>query len=146
MLNEEQLGDFIDTHFRSDLFRLETLETYAVASDDGDFERYMKGEDAPEALTKGPWLAQLRQEVADGKRTQRLHVVTSPLSKYLRYECEWGYVYNEQAGEEIRILDLTEVGWHAELLAVDFFLVEDEWLLMMHYDEDGHFLGADVSE
>jgi hypothetical protein len=44
--------------------------------------------------------------VKAGKLFQRVHVVTSPLSDYLKYEFAWGYVFNARAGEDIRILDL----------------------------------------
>ncbi len=33
-------------------------------------------------------------------------MLRTPLSDYLRYECEWGYTYNVTAGEDVRILDL----------------------------------------
>jgi hypothetical protein len=41
MLTEDQLGEFIDEHFRSDLFRLETRTAYSVDSDGEDYSRYL---------------------------------------------------------------------------------------------------------
>ena len=42
-----------------------------------------------------------------------MHVVSTPLNAYLRYQFEWCYTYNVQAGQDVRILDLarTARGW-----------------------------------
>jgi hypothetical protein len=146
VLNEAELGEFIDSHFSTTLFRLETLERYDVESDGWDFEAYLAGKPSPVAAGKEAWLEQLRQEAAAGKHSQRLRVVGDPLSEYIRYECEWGYTYNAAAGEEIRVLDLGQVDWRADLLAdeQDFYVIDEHWLVRMHYDDEGRFLGAQV--
>lgn len=143
MLNEEELGEFIDARFTKNLFRLETLERYDVASDDADFGRYLRGEREPNAAIKEAWLEQLRREAAEGKRNERVHVLTSPLNDYLRYECEWGYVYNMAAGEDIRIVDLAEIRRLADRPTEDFFLIDDLCVVRMRYDEAGRFVGAE---
>jgi hypothetical protein len=146
MLDEEELGQFVDDHFRTKLFRLETLDHYDVATDDQDFHRYLAGEPAPEASCKEEWLQVLRAEAAAGKHSRRVHVVTGPLSDYLRYEFEWGYVYNAAAGEDIRILDLSgrRLAGAGPLLHQDFFIIEDEWVLRMQYDHAGRYIGTAV--
>jgi hypothetical protein len=53
-------------------------------------------------------------------------VLTSPLSEYLRYECEWGYLPNAAAGEDIRILDLAEKPRPDGLISEDFWLMDNE--------------------
>ena len=109
MLNETQLGEAIDSRFTRTLFRLEVLDRYDVATDGADYDRYLRGEVGPDPARKEPWLETLRREAAEGKYSHRVHVLTSPLTDYLRYECEWGYAYNAAAGEDIRILDLAEI-------------------------------------
>jgi hypothetical protein len=142
MLDEHQLGDFIDRHFHSRLFRLETLDWYDVASDGGDLSRYLAGEPGPDMNRKGPWMAQIRSEVARGLQTDRVHVVRGPLSEYLRFEFEWGYTYNAAAGEHIGILDLAEQPEPADLISEDFWLIDDTHALQMHYEASGKFLAA----
>jgi hypothetical protein len=144
MLNEQQLGDYIDRHFTNDLFRLETLDRYEVVSDGGDFSRYLAGQPGPDMARKGPWMDHIRSEVARGLHTYRVHVVTSPLSDYLRFEFEWGYVYNAAAGEHIRILDLAEQQRPDGLLDEDFWLIGDDRAIPMHYDPTGRYLGAEI--
>lgn len=142
MLNETELGAFVDEHMGSSVFRLETLDQYTVDSDAGNVARYLAGEPAPSMAVKQPWLERLKAERVAGKRRQRVHVVRSPLSAYLRYECEWGYTYTSQVGEDIRILDLAEVPAPADLLDEDYLLLNDEHVVLVCYDEAGRFLGA----
>ncbi len=71
-----------------------------------------------------------------------MHVFASPLSPYLRYECEWGYVYTSQAGEEIYILDTAETARPGGLLDEEFWLYDDRWVVVMHYDNQGRFTDA----
>jgi hypothetical protein len=69
--------------------------------------------------------------------------VRSPLSPYLRYECEWGYAYNVTVGEDIRILDLAEHSRPSALVDEDFWLMDNTTVVKMHY-QAGRFVGAYV--
>jgi hypothetical protein len=149
VLNEQQLGAYIDDRFTSELFRLEARDRYDVASDGDDLAAYLAGHPGPDMDRKGPWLETIRGEVARGLHTYRVHIVTGPLNDYLRFECEWGYVHNSAAGEHIRILDLAEKDAPAGLLHEDFWLIagdgdEPDRAIRMDYDDAGHFLGAQV--
>lgn len=142
MLDEQQLGEYIDARFTRMLWRLETHDHLDVESDGDDFRRYVAG--LPLDMTRrNAWLDVLRGEVADGKHTFRVHVVRSPLTDYLRYVCEWGYQLNEEAGEHIGILDLAERDAPADLIFQDFWLIDEQHLVLMHYDDAGRFTGAE---
>ena len=52
----------------------------------------------------------LRRQVAQGRSQGRVHVLTRPLSDYLRFELHHYYRAHSSAGEEIRILDVTGNG------------------------------------
>src|SRR5262249_1563778 len=144
MLGVAELTKII-THYDRSAFRLEVLDLYDVGTDGGDVARYLRGDREPDPERKGPWLAQLRAERNSGKRAQRVHVLPSPLSDYLRYECEWGYVPNVEAGEDIRILDLAENPCPAEVnIGHDFWLLDDTLVIRMHYDAAGRYLGAET--
>jgi len=145
MLDEQGLGDYIDSRFTRNLFRLETLDLYNVNSERDEYRRYVAGETKPNYEHKKVWMEQIRGEVAHGAHTYRVHVVRSPLSDYLRFECEWGYVYNARAGERIRILDLAERPRPADLVDEDFWLIDEREVLRMHYDAEGRYVGAEVA-
>ncbi|MGH3697153.1 MAG: DUF6879 family protein [Pseudonocardiaceae bacterium] len=140
MLTLDQLGEFVAKHHTRDLFRLETLTFYNAASDDDDFHGYLRGEPAPTAEAKRPWLDRLRTDVTGGKAWRRVHAVTHPLPDYVRYECEWGYVPNTAAGELVRIAELTP----ALAQVGDYFVLDAEHVVRSHYDSECRFVGAEV--
>lgn len=138
----DELGALLEVRRRT-LFRLETLDVYEVASDGSDYRRYLDGEAEPTWERKQPWLDDLRAERDSGRYRHRVHVLHTPLGPYLRYECEWGYAYNVQAGEDIRILDLAETPEPPGLVDHDFWLVDDDLVVLMHYDDASQFLGGE---
>jgi hypothetical protein len=143
VLDERELDEFFVTHFHHTAFRLEVRDHYAVASDGGDFARYLAGEEMPDAARKNTWLDELRADTAAGKHWQWVHVVCGPLSDYLRYSFEWGYAINIHAGADVRVLDLAEHPRPAGIPDEDFWLLDDQAVLIMHYDDSGRFLGAE---
>jgi hypothetical protein len=145
VLDERQLGEYIDSRFTTTLFRLEVLDRYDVGTDGGDLARYLAGEPGPDMRRKGPWMDTIRAEVARGLHTYRVHVVRGPLTGYLKFEFEWGYKFNAAAGEHIRILDLTAQPRPPALVDEDFWLIGDSDAVLMRYDPAGRFLGAEVA-
>lgn len=147
MMTPAELNTFMDRHFTMAAFRFEALQTYEVATDGSDYRRYLDGEPEPTRSRKQPWLDHLAAERAAGLDRHRVRLVTHPITPYTRYACEWGYALNGPAGERIRILDVAEhqlpAGNH---FPTDFWLVTDaggvDRVLVMHYAEDGEFLGA----
>jgi hypothetical protein len=146
MLTEQQLASYIEEQYTRTLFRLETLPQYLVGSDGEDYRRYVAGLPGPTMSRKQPWLDTLRAERDRGLYQHRVHVLQSPLTDYLRYECEWGYAYNAKAGEDIRILDTAEQHKPNAVLDEDFWLIDDTYVARMHYDPEGHLLGGSIAE
>jgi hypothetical protein len=145
MLDLVQLGQLIADRHTTDLFRLETLTVYRAASDEEDYQRYLAGEDAPNAAAKQPWLDRLRADTAAGRRWRRVHALQPPLSDYLRYECEWGYAYNSAHGEDVRILELDDTAMRAVVAIGDFFVIDARQVIRSTYDGTGTFTGADLA-
>ncbi len=140
VLSLDQLGEFVAKYHTWDLFRLETLSFYNAASDADDLHRYLRGEPAPTAEAKRPWLDRIRADITSGRTWRRIHAVAEPLSDYVRYECEWGYVPNSAAGEQIRIAELTP----ALAQVGDFFVLDGSHVVRSRYDETGRFVHAEV--
>jgi len=134
------------TSFTRDAFRLETLDHYSVYDEMERFQRFLAG-DPPfsreESQRLRPWLGEVEAITAAGKRMHRVHVVCEPLSDYLRFELTWGYPHNAEAGEEIFILRVGPDSW-PDLPRHDFWLFDGETVARMHYDSEGHFLGAEL--
>jgi len=104
---------------------------------------YLAGEPGPDPVSLERALRVVRADAAKGVQSRKVHVLTSPLSDYLRFECEWGFAYSGPAGQHTRILDLAERPRPTALVDHDFYLVDDERVLRMHYDGEGHFVGAE---
>ncbi|MBV8994165.1 MAG: hypothetical protein JO287_10810 [Pseudonocardiales bacterium] len=136
---------WIGQHHTRDLVRLETRTGYAVTTDGDDYHRYLRGEDVPNADAKAPWLARLAKDTASGHIWRKVHLVCGPLTDYQRYEFEWGFAYNVTAGEQIRILEVTDPN-EAELIAAlgDFSVLDGKHVLRNHYDTADQFLGGEV--
>lgn len=142
-LDESGLGDRLD-RFRTRLFRLETLAEYAVDSDGDDYRRWLAGDPDPLSERKQRWLDVLRREKAQGRTTARVRILSAQPTDYERYSCEFGYALNAEAGEDIRVLRHGEHPTPAGLIMRDFWLVDDDEVVVMHYDPSGRFRGAQV--
>jgi hypothetical protein len=132
--------------FTTSVWRLEALQRYTVDEEQERIRAWREGAPRPErSVRTSPWLRRIAVSTADGKRWGRVHVVRHPLSEYVRYELG-GYVESAAAGEEISITDQAA---HPRLASVgpDFWLFDEgtpgEFAIMMSYDEDGQWLGAE---
>ncbi len=135
------LGDMFD-EFTREAFRLETLDDYGRSGNTDAYRLFLDGQPKPQGYNSD-WLDEVSRHVDAGRRMYRVHVVSRPLTPYLRYELGWGYITNMTAGEEFFILDVTErpnplgdVG--------DFWLFDSVTAAPMSYTDDGGFIGADT--
>ena len=131
-------------------FRAELLPWYDVSSDRNaagvsDFDRYIAGAPGPDPERKGASLQALRAQLAvPGRRRYRVKAMHNPPTDYERYACEWGYDLNVDAGEEIHVWDLAEHPLPEEARDLpDFWLLDEAFVLVMHYDPERRFIGAE---
>lgn len=143
MLSEREVDQFFAKHFHRTARRVEARGSYDVAAERGQLERYLAGEPGPDPDRSSPWLDELRRDTAAGKRWMWVYVVRSPLPDYMRMALEWGYPANVRAGAKVRILDLAERARPAGLVDEDFWLLDDDAVLIMCYGESGQLLGAE---
>jgi hypothetical protein len=131
--------------FQRSAWRLELLPQYLVPQEREAFAAYRAGAPRPPRLGDD-WCDTLRAARAEGKTVGRVHVVTPPLSEYLRFETQWFYPYNVAAGEDVRILDLSRTTRPIELPNFDFWLFDDERVVAMLYENDGTQTGRELLE
>lgn len=139
------LAAFIAEHHHRDLVRVETLDRYVSASDGAELDRFLKGESEPDRAAKASWLTRIRADTAAGRIWRRIRVVEPPLTDYVRYACEWGYTDNSDAGEQVRVLDMSAAPVGARVLVGigDCYVLDDTHVVAMRYDRAGVFTGAD---
>ncbi|MGH8884472.1 MAG: DUF6879 family protein [Egibacteraceae bacterium] len=137
----EDVGRLFDTICES-AFRLETLDRYTVPQEAEAFADFLVGRPRPpRTVETSPWLRRIANHTDAGRRVYRVHVLSHPLSDYLRFELS-GYPETDAAGAETFIADRDA---HPDLaeLTEDFWLYDDEIVAVMNYDDEGHFLGAE---
>uniref|UniRef100_UPI001BE49FC1 DUF6879 family protein n=1 Tax=Streptomyces polyasparticus TaxID=2767826 RepID=UPI001BE49FC1 len=136
------LGDLFDD-FQREAFRLETLDDYSRSGSVDAYRLFLDGQPQP-ADYNADWLEEVQAHVDAGRRMYRVHILTRPLTPYLRFELGWGYVTNATAGEEFFILDVTDQPSPLPSGVGDFWLFDSTTAAPMHYSHDGKYLGADV--
>ncbi len=139
-MNLDQLAQLFS--FRSSAFRLEQLQQYTVPHEEEDLAAFKAGWLPRRTPDDDEWLRKIADEAEAGKRRYRVRIVEWPLTPYTQFEFE---IYEElaAAGEDIFIADR---GPDSPLkgLTEDFWLFDDERIVRMDYDDNGHFLGAEV--
>jgi hypothetical protein len=133
------------TSFRHTAYRLEALQHYGVGYEDESFRAFAAGEALEADPARDDWTSVVRCAAGDGKIFQRVHLVTEPLSDYLRYEFAWWYGPNTEAGDDVRILPayLVPAGELGTLgTLADYWLFDSSDLWIMQYGEDGAFVEA----
>ncbi|TQN32224.1 hypothetical protein FHX37_2174 [Haloactinospora alba] len=138
----EQL--FVD--FRFTAFRLETLQTYGSEYESEHFQNFISEEQQgiPASVGVTDWDAEVEAGIAAGRRYERVHVVTEPLTDYVRFECAWGYRRSIASGEDVRILPVTEGDWPDGLPHLDFWLFDSRQLLWMNFAEDSSLVSTEL--
>ena len=145
LLAGDQWKTFIRS-FQREAFRLETRPGYTVPEEEDELRRWRAGEKRPDAeLYTDPYLVRVRNQTGAGLKMHRVHTVTSPLNEHLRFEFEWGYAFSVRAGEEVHILDFATTP-DPGLPAQDFWLLDDEHVVLMHYAADGTQTGRKLLE
>ena len=120
VISFEQLVQSFDSLFRHRVFRLETLDWYDAPNEREPYARFLAGQPGDLAWRE-PWKRLVRDVRASGRTMQRVHIVSEPVSDYIRFELLRVYPANVEAGEDVRIVR-EQRGRHAEgwarLLAV----------------------------
>ena len=128
--------------FASSAFRLELHQLYTMPGEADELRRFRAGEQPPADYHYG-WLDTMANARRAGKTVRRVRVVRRPLTDYIRYEFAWGFVYNVEAGEDIRVLDLTDhLG--PKLPDHDFWLFDDTTVVKLLYRPDGTQIGREL--
>jgi Family of unknown function (DUF6879) len=133
--------------FERSAFRIEARDHYDVENERDEFAAFLEGE--PLAARSGesdPWLSLSAAHRAAGRLIERVRIVSQPLTDYTRYEFT-AYRENIAAGEKVRVvpratLTAADQSWANE----DFWIFDDELVVLVSYDDDGRLLGVQEAE
>lgn len=142
-LTDEDWQQFFDSFTRS-AWRLELHSVYTMPQEQEAIARFRAGERLPDSH-RSAWMDRVAGYAATGRRIGRVHVVRRPLSEYLAFEFEWYYRHHVKAGEDIRILDVTDTSAEG-LPDHDFWMFDEERIVTMLYRPDGTQIGRRLLE
>jgi hypothetical protein len=97
---------------------------------------------APESV-ENEYTDRLRRRATEGRMQGRVHIVTRPLSDYLRFEFHHYYKAHAMAGERIRILDVTDRLNPLDGVQ-DFWMFDQSEVVLMNYHPDGRRISREV--
>jgi hypothetical protein len=133
------------TEFRRSWYRYECLQRYDVPYEAAPLRAFLAGQPKPHDPGDDVWADMIRGHAAAGRTMRRVHIVTEPLTDYVRYELAWAYALSVPAGEDVHIIPVPDGGaWPAGLPTHDYWLFDDRWLWLMGYDQAGRFTHADL--
>lgn len=131
----EQLARDFTGLFTRRVFRLETLDYYDAANERGPYGDFLAGRPVDPAWRE-PWKKLVREVRASGRVMERVHVVSEPVSDYVRFSLLHGYPASVQAGEDVRVTSRRRAV-DAGLPPVDFWLFDDGPAAVLDYGPGG---------
>jgi hypothetical protein len=131
--------------FECSAFRLEGRDRYYAPDEQERLKRFLAGDGYDvESRLAAPWWQMIREATSNGKRVERVRVVTEPHGDYTRYALAGARV-NIDGGEDIRYMprhQAIELGVPEH----DYWLFDERLVAWMHFDEQDAFLGAELIE
>jgi FtsP/CotA-like multicopper oxidase with cupredoxin domain len=126
--------------FATSAFRLEARQSYAADDEAAAFTRWQEHGHVPAATDPliAAWTGMVRARVAHGAVMRRVHVVSQPMTEYVRFELMAQRAHSVPAGEQVRVVD---ADGHPDLAhAEDFWLLDDRVGVRLIYDDDGQLI------
>jgi hypothetical protein len=133
-------GEFRDVfdRFHAGVFRFEALQHYTSPDEEPIISAFLNGLPRPPDPGKDEWTSVVRAGRRNGRTFERVHVVTEPLTDYMRFELTWSYAPNVAAGEDVRVVPVgPSEHWPADLPRHDFWLFDNAELYATRYHPDG---------
>ena len=130
---------------KKSIFRLEGRPEYRVPGEQGNIEKWKKGElDMSGNKEWQKWMESLKNAQAKGLVVSRVRVVPKIMNDYTRCEIDMWQEYSAKNGEEFFFMNeneyqtiIAEFGFNTK----DFWLFDDEKLLIFNYNKTGQFAG-----
>jgi hypothetical protein len=144
VISFEQFVQDFGSLFQHRVFRLEALDWYDAPNEREPYARFLAGQPADLAWRE-PWKQLVRDVRASGRIMQRVHIVTEPVTDYVRFELLHVYPANVEAGEDVRVL-ARQAAEGAGVTFPDFWLFDDSLAALLDYDDDGRIQSVRMTD
>jgi hypothetical protein len=136
--------------FERSAWRFEQQPTYDISYEEQQLADFVAGKPLPPAENPElrAWLIQVERQRSEGKSIGRVRIVDEPLTDYQRW-LRWLDGWWREAGEEIRYLSrryAVDTGLLPASSTADWWLFDDDRLMLMHFDEHGVRTGVELLE
>lgn len=121
-------------NFEKSAFRLEVHQVYTMPNEKEEFDNFLTGGPKPDQ-SDNYWHARIRANVAAGKTMTRAKVIRQPITDYTRLLVEWAIPDNVAAGENYRIIDVSDR--EVDLPTQDFWMFDEKTVVHLNYRADG---------
>jgi hypothetical protein len=134
---------------KNEIFRLELLNVYKVASETEAFRRYMEGKplNSLEAPGFKDWLSKIEDKTKNGVTIVDVQVLDLPMSDYLKFGITCASFLAEEKGEKFLFIERKNV---SKLIRgfQDYWMFDSKTVIPMNYDEEGSFIskGKPISD
>ncbi|KOV11613.1 hypothetical protein ADK60_34415 [Streptomyces sp. XY431] len=133
--------DGVFENFEHTAFRLETRRRYRSDEQTETYRRFTAGK-APGWDLEDPWCLSRREQVARGKRFERVRIMDSPPTPGQRYLLD-NAGRNSAVGEDIRCLWRADAD-HLGLPQEDTWLFDSRVIALLHFDSDDDLTGVEL--
>ncbi|MCS0602543.1 hypothetical protein NX794_15170 [Streptomyces sp. LP11] len=141
-IDDDTFGSYFES-FEHSAWRLETRSGYASDRIGKKYRSFLETGTVPDDSQR-PWCANVRTQTARGKRIERVRVVDTPPTPEQLFLLA-SAAGNNEAGEDIRNLRRADAE-RLRLPSVDFWLFDARRALVLHFDVDDEYLGAELVE
>lgn len=126
--------------FKHTAWRLESRRAYAADLITSRYQHFLQTGQLLDD-SGDPWVANVAEQLAQGKRFERVRIVDDPLTDNQRYMLTNAV----RRPEDIRVLSRSQAE-AAALPPADFWLFDSAVLATMHFDETDRTLGVELTE
>lgn len=140
-ITEDAFAELFRTFGRS-AWRWEARTHYALDYEADDFRLFLAGTPVapPDLSWWRPWLDKVESLTGQGKSIGRVRVLAEPPTDYQRWEM-WATPWHVGAGENIAYMPRSRALSLGLPVDDDWWLFDDEYLLLMRFDESGRIDG-----
>lgn len=135
------LYDYLKKSKKS-LFRFEALQDYQVEEEEKDFQLFIESGKVDLTGMKD-WLDFVKSNHEIRIKMQRVRLVRLPLTEYTKFGIP-AYESEVKLGEEVRILE--EDAEDKTGIQKDFWLIDDNIVIIMKYNQNGKYEGFEVKD
>jgi hypothetical protein len=131
--------------FRHTAWRFEAQPAYTMPNETENVARFLRGDPKPDSHNHR-WHERVGDYLAAGRAIGRVRIVRQPLTDYQRYQFAWGIPGNIEAGEDIRILDVTHEDYGLPLTGQDWWMFDESHIVHLNFRPDGTQINRELAE